>query len=84
MKLIKFQHTEDFGHNLSIALGGCRKFVLAHIQVLHSDFWRVPDVGFSVTLFDSSLIHLYFSFLGQTITLDFFIYGYHYVKGING
>jgi hypothetical protein len=83
MYLLKFKHTEDFGHNLSIAFGGCRKFVLSHIQVIHSNFWRVPDVGFSVNLFDGSLIHLYFSFLGQTLTFDFFIYGYHYVKAIN-
>jgi len=83
MYLLKFQHIDDYGHTMLVSLGGFKKFVLAHVQINHSVFWKVPDIGFNVTIFDNSFIHLYFSFLGQSVIFNFFIYGSYFVNAIN-
>ena len=44
MKLIRFQHSEDFGHNVIISFGRFRNIILAQVSVYHSVFWKFPEM----------------------------------------
>ena len=78
MKLIRFEHSEDFGHNVIISFGRFKRIILAQVSLYHSVFWKVPDISISLNLFDGALLHFHFGIFGQTLNLDLGVYNYYY------
>ena len=83
MKLIRFQHSEDFGHNVSISLGRFRNIILAQVSVYHSVFWKFPEISISLNLFDGSLFHFHLGIFGQSLNLDLGAYNYYYMEELS-
>lgn len=83
MKLIRFEHSEDFGHNVIISFGRFKKIILAQVSLYHSVFWKYPDITISLNLFDGSLLRFHFEIFGQSLNLDLGVYNYYYMETPN-
>lgn len=82
MKIFKFQHSEDFGHNVLILFGNFKKVILAQVKFYNSVFWRFPDISIALNLFDGSVAHFHFGILGQSLDIEFGVYSSYYLDSI--